>query len=168
MPLYQNREKITRYQSGSPYIIYMLTVLPIVVPGVIVPFPTFSTDMKLYRIPLYEKLGFKEVLETLPEEWNICFVESTCENSPKNHSNSIPYYEADFTQPTVMVFGKEAGGLSPMIRQQAVEHGVHNIINTYIPTIPQLDSLNVSMAATVLIYEMVGVRFCGNAIVVQF
>ncbi|XP_063676630.1 rRNA methyltransferase 3, mitochondrial-like [Bolinopsis microptera] len=107
-----------------------------------------------YLIPLHERLGFNEVLETLPPDWNICLVESTSENSPKKHPNSLPYYEADFTQPTVMVFGQEAGGLSAGIRDLAVKRGIHNIIHTYIPTIPELDSLNVSMAATVLIYEM--------------
>lgn len=107
-----------------------------------------------FLIPLHEKLSFEELLETLPAEWNICFVESTSKNSPQKHPNSIPYYEADFTQPTVMVFGKEAGGLSHATRVKAVQHGRHRIINTYIPTIAELDSLNVAMAATVLIYEM--------------
>ena len=120
-------------------------------------FGVSRVTFKSHRIPLHEKLSFREVLQTVPPDWRICLVESTSENSPQKHPNSVPYYEADFTQPTVMVFGKEAGGLSPEIRQQALEHGVHNIIHTYIPTIPQLDSLNVSMAATVLIYEMVGV-----------
>ena len=56
-----------------------------------------------------------------------------------------------------MVFGKEAGGLSQATREKALKYGTHKILNTYIPTIPELDSLNVAMAATVLIYEMVGV-----------
>ena len=116
---------------------------------------------------MHERLGFNEVLETLPPDWNICLVESTGENSPGKHPNSMPYYEADLTQPTVMVFGQEAGGLSAGIREQAVKHGIHNIIHTYIPTIPELDSLNVSMAATVLIYEMVGVTLCRNCIVLE-
>ena len=114
-------------------------------------------EFNFSRIPLHEKLSFEEVLETLPPEWNICFVESTSKNSHAKHKRSIPYHEADFTEPTVMVFGKEAGGLSQATREKAVKHGTHKILNTYIPTIPELDSLNVAMAATVLIYEMVGV-----------
>ena len=111
-----------------------------------------------FRIPLHEHMEFVDILETLPTNWSLCFVET--QGSEKEISgkaiNSVPYYEADFTGPTLMVFGREVGGLSDQLKNQALERGSHKIVSTYIPTIPQLDSINVAMAATVLIFEMVG------------
>ena len=111
-----------------------------------------------FRIPLHEHMEFTAILDTLPADWNLCFVEVQGKSSSEP-IRSIPYHEADFTSPTLMVFGREVGGLSSDLKEQAIKHGSHNIISTYIPTIPQLDSINVSMAATVLIYEMVSLLF---------
>ena len=53
-----------------------------------------------------------------------------------------------------MVFGSEGEGIPGPLREEAVSHGQHSITDTYISTHDRLDSLNVAMAATVLIYEM--------------
>lgn len=64
---------------------------------------------------------------------------------------AVYYYEVDFRQPTAIVFGTEAHGLSSFWRQQA-----HKIIK--IPMLGKIDSLNVSNSVAVLSYEVVRQR----------
>lgn len=59
---------------------------------------------------------------------------------------SIPYYDADFSQPCALLVGTEAQGLSPFWRK----HASQNII---IPMLGQNDSLNVSAAVAILSFE---------------
>lgn len=65
--------------------------------------------------------------------------------------DSVPYYDADFTAPTAIVLGSEAKGLSPEWR----EASDRKII---IPMLGRIDSLNVSISAAVLCYEVVRQR----------
>ena len=111
-----------------------------------------TTKRLFFRIPIYQRLDFPDVVSQIPEDWTICFVESENAALPQN-SPAIPYYDADFTRPTLMVFGSEARGLSNELRESVTS--THKVVNTYIPHASQLDSLNVGMAATVLIFEMV-------------
>jgi len=59
---------------------------------------------------------------------------------------AISYYSVDFKQGSAIVMGTEATGLSKIWR----EHSTENII---IPMQGQIDSMNVSVAAAVLIFE---------------
>lgn len=59
---------------------------------------------------------------------------------------SKPYYEQDFTQPSAIVMGTESKGLS----DKWIRHSQGNII---IPMAGQADSMNVSTAAAVLVFE---------------
>jgi RNA methyltransferase, TrmH family len=59
---------------------------------------------------------------------------------------SVPYYTQDFTKPTAIVVGTEATGLS----DTWLEHATQNII---IPMQGEIDSMNVSVAAGILIFE---------------
>lgn len=59
---------------------------------------------------------------------------------------STPYHEQDFTQPSAIVMGTESKGLS----DQWTQHSHGNII---IPMAGMADSMNVSTAAAVLIFE---------------
>lgn len=59
---------------------------------------------------------------------------------------SKPYHETDFTKPTAIVMGTEATGLSDLW----VKSSTANII---IPMQGQIDSLNVSNAAAVVVFE---------------
>ncbi len=65
--------------------------------------------------------------------------------------DSVPYYDADFKVPTAIVLGSEAKGLSPEWR----EASDRKII---IPMLGKIDSLNVSISAAVLCYEVVRQR----------
>jgi TrmH family RNA methyltransferase len=59
---------------------------------------------------------------------------------------SIPYHNCDFTSPTAIVVGTEAEGLS----KEWLRHSTQNII---IPMQGEIDSMNVSVAAGILIFE---------------
>lgn len=59
------------------------------------------------------------------------------------------YYDIDMRRPTAIVMGTEATGLTPVWRKAADAH-------IRIPMLGQLDSLNVSVSAAILMYE--GVR----------
>lgn len=59
---------------------------------------------------------------------------------------SVPYYSVDFTSPTAIVVGTEATGLT----QEWLENTNQNII---IPMQGEIDSMNLSVAAGILIFE---------------
>ncbi len=59
---------------------------------------------------------------------------------------SRPYHEIDYTQPSAIVMGTEATGLSDIW----VKNATDNII---IPMLGKIDSMNVSNAAAVVVYE---------------
>jgi TrmH family RNA methyltransferase len=59
---------------------------------------------------------------------------------------SKPYHQTDFTQPSAIVMGTEATGLSDVW----VKNSKANII---IPMLGKIDSMNVSNAAAVVVYE---------------
>ena len=71
--------------------------------------------------------------------------------------NSVPYYDADFTAPSAIVLGSEAKGLSPEWR----EASDRKII---IPMLGMIDSLNVSISAAVLCYEVVRQRITADTL----
>jgi len=60
--------------------------------------------------------------------------------------NATPYHKQDYTAPTALVVGTEATGLT----QEWRDHATQNII---IPMQGAIDSMNVSVAAAVLIFE---------------
>lgn len=66
-----------------------------------------------------------------------------------------PYCEADFTQPCAIVMGKESTGLSEIWRN-------HATLNLKIPMLGKIDSLNVSNATAVMLYEAIRQRNTNN------
>ena len=60
--------------------------------------------------------------------------------------NATPYYSQDFTKPTALVVGTEATGLTTEWREAANQ-------NIIIPMQGEIDSMNVSVAAAILIFE---------------
>jgi TrmH family RNA methyltransferase len=60
--------------------------------------------------------------------------------------NSTSYHTQDYTQPTAIVVGTEATGLSQPWREKATQ-------NIIIPMQGEIDSMNVSVAAAILIFE---------------
>lgn len=60
--------------------------------------------------------------------------------------DSVAYHEQDFTEAAALVVGTEATGLTPAWREAAKQ-------NIMIPMQGEIDSMNVSVAAAVLIFE---------------
>ena len=80
----------------------------------------------------------KEIIAFLIEN-DISFYAATLQNSSS-------YHLQDFTKPTALVVGTEATGLSEEWRDAATQ-------NIIIPMQGEIDSMNVSVAAAILIYE---------------
>ena len=79
-----------------------------------------------------------EIIQFLHKN-NINFYSATLQNSTSYHTQ-------DFTKPTALVVGTEATGLSKAWREEATQ-------NIIIPMQGEIDSMNVSVAAAVLIFE---------------
>lgn len=79
-----------------------------------------------------------EIISFLKEK-NIHFFAATLQNSTY-------YHEQDYTKPTALVVGTEATGLSEEWREAATQ-------NIIIPMQGGIDSMNVSVAAAILIFE---------------
>jgi len=59
---------------------------------------------------------------------------------------SIPYYNYDFKPKTVLIMGNEHKGISPLVKKNADQL-------VFIPISPAIDSLNVSAATAVVLFE---------------
>ena len=64
---------------------------------------------------------------------------------------SVPMYQADLTGPTAIVIGSEGDGMSRLVRENCD-------MTVHIPMTGNINSLNASAAATVLLYEAVRQR----------
>lgn len=84
-------------------------------------------------------VGSTSEIITYLQQNNINFYSATLQNSTSYHTQ-------DFTQPTALVVGTEATGLSQEWRDKATQ-------NINIPMQGAIDSMNVSVAAAILIYE---------------
>jgi 23S rRNA (guanosine2251-2'-O)-methyltransferase len=58
----------------------------------------------------------------------------------------MPYYDYDFTYKTAIVIGSEYKGISPLLKKN-IDHLIS------IPHSSQIESLNVSAAAAVILFE---------------
>lgn len=63
-----------------------------------------------------------------------------------DHPPALPYWQIDWTRPTALLLGNEAGGLAPELRALATCH-------VTIPHSPTVESLNVAVAAAPLLLE---------------
>ena len=80
----------------------------------------------------------EEVIDYLIQK-NINFYSATLQNSTSYHTQN-------YTLPTALVVGTEASGLSELWRKKATQ-------NIIIPMQGEIDSMNVSVAAAILIFE---------------
>lgn len=81
----------------------------------------------------------KEILQLLKEKEINIFTAAL-------DDRSVPYHTIDYTEPSAVVVGTEATGLS----EQWLENATKNII---IPMQGKIDSLNVSVSAAIVIFE---------------
>lgn len=80
----------------------------------------------------------EEIIAFLKEN-NINFYSATLQNSTS-------YHKQDYTKPTALVVGTEATGLSEIWRKESTS-------NIIIPMQGEIDSMNVSVAAAILLFE---------------
>ena len=83
--------------------------------------------------------GTSEEIIAFLKEKKIRFYSATLQNSTSYHTQN-------FTTPTALVVGTEATGLSQKWRDEATQ-------NIIIPMQGEIDSMNVSVAAAILIFE---------------
>jgi TrmH family RNA methyltransferase len=60
--------------------------------------------------------------------------------------DAVPYHTQDYTESTALVVGTEATGVTTAFREQSAQ-------NIIIPMQGEIDSMNVSVAASILIFE---------------
>ncbi|MBT8330386.1 MAG: 23S rRNA (guanosine(2251)-2'-O)-methyltransferase RlmB, partial [Desulfofustis sp.] len=65
-----------------------------------------------------------------------------------NDERAVSIYETDFKVPVCLVVGNEGSGLRPLVKR-------HCDVLVSIPMVGELDSLNSSVAAAVILFEMV-------------
>ena len=84
-------------------------------------------------------VGTSEEIIAFLKENNINFYSATLQNSTSYHTQ-------DYTKPTALVVGTEATGLTEIWREESTS-------NVIIPMKGEIDSMNVSVAAAILLFE---------------
>lgn len=84
-------------------------------------------------------VGTSEEIIAFLKENNINFYSATLQNSTSYHTQ-------DYTKPTALVVGTEATGLTEIWREESTS-------NVIIPMQGEIDSMNVSVAAAILLFE---------------
>lgn len=97
----------------------------------------------LYKVPICKTRSLRETIRKLKD--NGLQIISGSEKAEKN------YYQTDFSKPTLIVVGSEEKGISNAIVSLSDEF-------VKIPLLGEINSLNVSVAASILMYETVRQR----------
>ena len=97
-----------------------------------------SSSGALLRLPICRESNLKTVLN-LAKQYGLTVVAAT-------EKGSTPYTKVDFTQPTLLIMGAEETGISPELLKMSTQRAA-------IPIRGDIQSLNVSVAAGIMIYE---------------
>jgi 23S rRNA (guanosine2251-2'-O)-methyltransferase len=97
----------------------------------------------LYNIPVCKVVNMRKEVKTLKHKGFTVF--AATEKAEQK------YTEADFTQPTVIIMGSEDKGIKEDLLEQATE-------KIQIPILGEIKSLNVAVAASLMVYEIVRQR----------
>lgn len=101
----------------------------------------------LLRLPICREANFKTVIN-LAKQYGVQVVAST-------EKGAVHYREVDFRQPTLLIMGNEEHGISPELLKMSD-------VRAKLPIVGEVASLNVSVAAGVMMYEALeqrGYRF---------
>lgn len=99
-----------------------------------------SSMGSFFHIPVYENIDIKRLTELSEAGYRIL--------SSALDENAVDYREADYTGSAVLALGNESGGISGELRSISDEF-------VRIPIYGRAESLNVSIAGAVFIYEFV-------------
>lgn len=92
----------------------------------------------LLRLPVCREQNFKTVVN-LAKQYGMQVVAAT-------EKGAVHYREVDFTQPTLLIMGNEEHGISPELLKMSD-------VRAKLPIVGEVASLNVSVAAGVMMYE---------------
>jgi TrmH family RNA methyltransferase len=96
------------------------------------------------RLPAMEHVAIEAIADRLINAG--CMVYGTAADTDKRLRSPLPYTDIDWTQPSAIVFGREGGGAL-----EKWQPFLHKIVT--IPMQPPVESLNVSAAAAIVLYE---------------
>ncbi|MBQ0015955.1 MAG: 23S rRNA (guanosine(2251)-2'-O)-methyltransferase RlmB [Bacteroidales bacterium] len=105
-----------------------------------------SSSGALLRLPICREGNFKTVIN-LAKQYDMQICAAT-------EKGSVAYTKVDFRKPTLLVMGAEEKGISPDVLKMCD-------VRAAIPILGDIQSLNVSVAAGVLIYEALRQRSNG-------
>ncbi|MGB5989472.1 MAG: 23S rRNA (guanosine(2251)-2'-O)-methyltransferase RlmB [Marinifilaceae bacterium] len=97
----------------------------------------------LYNIPVCKVVNMRKEVKTLKFKGFTVF--AATEKAEQK------YTDADFTEPTVIIMGSEDKGIKEDLLEQANNH-------VKIPILGEIESLNVAVAASLMVYEIVRQR----------
>jgi|HubBroStandDraft_6_1064221.scaffolds.fasta_scaffold55539_3 TrmH family RNA methyltransferase len=122
----------------------------VALPGTANPFGSKAVRASMgsvLRLPVAIAANTREVI-LLAKKMNIAAIVAVPERpTPSERGRpSRPYTEADYRTGTALIFGNEASGVSEELASLADSF-------VYIPMAPAVESLNVSTAASILLYE---------------
>lgn len=103
-----------------------------------------SSAANLWKIPIVYISDKEHIKETLDKFLSFQYLAAVVTQDKE----SVLYYDIDYKQPTVVMFGSEAEGLSKNLTEQA-----DKLIN--IPMNEDVESLNLSVSVGVVLYEAV-------------
>lgn len=103
-----------------------------------------ATMGALFRVPFAADLDKTEIVAALKERG--CLFYATAMDR-----QARPYFSMNFVKPTAVVFGNEGSGVDAFFLQQCQE-------TVYIPMQSGAESLNVAVAASIILYEAVRQR----------
>ena len=100
-----------------------------------------------FRLPLRQDLHWNELDEALTAADNIYIADA---------QGRMPYYAADWRQPSTLIIGNEANGVSDEARARSTKALV-------IPMAPDVESLNAAIAGSVILFEAARQRRLGRS-----
>lgn len=100
-----------------------------------------------FRLPLQQDLHWDDLEVALGPADNIYVADA---------GGSMPYYAADWRQPSVLIISNEANGASDEARQYATKF-------IAIPMAPAVESLNAAVAGSVILFEAARQRRLGRS-----
>uniref|UniRef100_A0A668SXE5 RNA 2-O ribose methyltransferase substrate binding domain-containing protein n=1 Tax=Oreochromis aureus TaxID=47969 RepID=A0A668SXE5_OREAU len=108
-----------------------------------------------FRLPIYPSLDWDDVENHLPKPVTVHVADnygwvSTRPNCKNMEVDTKLYYDSWAQSPTALVIGGETHGLSLEAVQLAEKTDGHRL---FIPVVPDVDSLNSAMAASILLFE---------------
>ncbi len=100
-----------------------------------------------FRLPLRQDLAWDEADTLLAASDNVYVAEM---------DGRMPYYAADWRQPSTLIIGNEANGVTDEARARATK-------SIMIPMAPEVESLNAAVAGSIILFEAARQRRLGRS-----